>query len=245
MVWTFAWAPVSVLLGLCGPSTVAGFVVPVIVDAVECPAERPWSHVREEVLERVHPSLTDGDSAASVVLPVPGVRISAALAHGGPTVKFRGGSTASAVPMRGSGPESFGGLIVTQAPTASRVAVAQLLSRRLLPTAAITLTCPGRMRVSTAARAFQDGQPAESLTDQVASGRAEASAPGDRSTAEVATRYDMLDSTVATAKPSSVASFVFCSADDDHFPESLTGQIDKWWHPVLSCTPPAYLTVTQ
>ena len=64
-VWAGAGATVSGLLFRCGPSAVAGLVVPVHVDAVQTAPGWPLAHVRQEVFESL-PSVTDANAAQSV-----------------------------------------------------------------------------------------------------------------------------------------------------------------------------------
>lgn len=54
------------------PSTIARLVIAVVVYAIDGPAGRPLSHVREKIAE-VHPTLADRNSTAAVV----GVAVSA------------------------------------------------------------------------------------------------------------------------------------------------------------------------
>jgi hypothetical protein len=51
------------------PTTVARFVVAVVVDAVQREPGRTFSNIREEVLETV-PTLTDADTPTAVAWPV-------------------------------------------------------------------------------------------------------------------------------------------------------------------------------
>ena len=65
---------IRVLLRARRPSAVAGFVIAVIVDAVECHSGRSFSHISSEVLE-LQPAFADSYSATAVkrVGGVPGV----------------------------------------------------------------------------------------------------------------------------------------------------------------------------
>lgn len=56
---------VRLLLGLRGPSTVRGFVIPVGVDSVKGEPIGPRTHIGQEVVERT-PSLTDHNSTPAV-----------------------------------------------------------------------------------------------------------------------------------------------------------------------------------
>jgi hypothetical protein len=61
-------ATIPSLLRSCGPTHVAGLVVPVIVDAIErVRGRRTWTHVREEGLEGLSPRATHANPAGAVV----------------------------------------------------------------------------------------------------------------------------------------------------------------------------------
>lgn len=76
---------VTPLLMKRGPSDVAGFVVPVDVDAIKAvPRRGSLAHVFEERREAVSPAVADRDSASSVVRPARHIRIGAPRNHAGP-----------------------------------------------------------------------------------------------------------------------------------------------------------------
>ena len=60
------------------PSTIAGFVSPVIVDAVECEPGWRLAHVSEEVVKG-QPSLANGDATGAIPRPCPVTWVCAAL----------------------------------------------------------------------------------------------------------------------------------------------------------------------
>lgn len=60
---------VSVLLFVCGPLAVAGFVIAVVVYAFECHAERLLAHVGQKVAE-VSPAFADRDTASTIIFPL-------------------------------------------------------------------------------------------------------------------------------------------------------------------------------
>lgn len=114
-----------VLLGLCiGPSAVAGFVIPVIVDAVNGGAGAgPGSHIGVEARE-VMPAFAHSDSSAAVVRKALVVGIAASVLHGGPS----GVLAASLHPMLSASLASRNPHLATEAaaglaaPTSKRVA---------------------------------------------------------------------------------------------------------------------------
>lgn len=84
-------ARVARLALLRRPSTISGFVVAVGVDSVDG-VFQGWSrpHIGQEVLERVAPSLTDGDAATSIS-GIGAVRwVEAPSLHASPRSMFRG-----------------------------------------------------------------------------------------------------------------------------------------------------------
>src|SRR5258708_12147525 len=84
------WAPVEGLLRLRGPAAVAGFVVAVVLDAVDrVLRRRSRPHVRVERRVVVEPTIAHQDAAASVVLVALVVRIEAAFLHRTPDCIFR------------------------------------------------------------------------------------------------------------------------------------------------------------
>lgn len=69
----------SLLLGRC-PPTIPGFVVAVVVDAVDRHADRSFTHVRQEVRE-VAPPLAHNDALSAVSIPAPGIWVVAPSNH--------------------------------------------------------------------------------------------------------------------------------------------------------------------
>lgn len=78
------------------PDAVARLVVAVVINPLQGHAFRSLTHVSEEVLERVPPSLADGDAPAAVPMISSGIRVEAPLFHGAPDVV--GARLAHAVP---------------------------------------------------------------------------------------------------------------------------------------------------
>lgn len=80
----------SGVVGLNGfgrPPAISWFVVAVYVDAVECVFRWPLSHVIQEVLKRIEPSITYLNAASAVVAKLRGRRGVAAALHGRPRDK--------------------------------------------------------------------------------------------------------------------------------------------------------------
>lgn len=75
------------LLGFpISPSAIAGFVAPFAADSIQRQAGRGLSHIGEEIVERVQPSVTDRDAAGTVKPKLLGFRIVAALLHAAPAI---------------------------------------------------------------------------------------------------------------------------------------------------------------
>lgn len=81
-----SFALILTLLQPSRPAAIAGFVVPVIVDAIERQAGGPWPHVRKEGVERVQPTLTHLDPAPAVVAIVHEGRLRAPRNHRTPRI---------------------------------------------------------------------------------------------------------------------------------------------------------------
>lgn len=85
------------LLELRSPTAVRRLVVSAVVDAVDAPPCRGLSHVGEKVLE-LFPSLANGDSAPSVILPAFLFGVFAAVDHSDPAAPcFRSPGNSSSV----------------------------------------------------------------------------------------------------------------------------------------------------
>lgn len=78
-------AAVSDLLALGGPPTVARFVVPVVVDAVDAQPSGFLAHVSQERSEGIAPAFADGNPAPSVVPVVVGTRVCTTFDHPTPS----------------------------------------------------------------------------------------------------------------------------------------------------------------
>lgn len=73
-------AAVSDLPAVGGPPAVAGFVIPIVVDAVDGHAVRLFPHVGQEVFKPA-PTITDGDSTPPVIREILVLRAQATSAH--------------------------------------------------------------------------------------------------------------------------------------------------------------------
>jgi len=73
-------AILRLLYSIC-PSTVAGFVVAVVVDPVDCHSGGHRPHVQVEVIERITPSLAHADSSATIVGVVPMAWVTTSCLH--------------------------------------------------------------------------------------------------------------------------------------------------------------------
>jgi hypothetical protein len=71
---------VSLALGVCDPSAIAGFVIPINVNAVQHVAIRSRSHIGNELMEAI-PALANRDAPPAVVFPRLRVGIAATAAH--------------------------------------------------------------------------------------------------------------------------------------------------------------------
>jgi hypothetical protein len=90
---------IILLLFGCGPSAVAGFVIPVGVrETIKRVALWSRTHVGQEILER-EPSFTDRHSSTAVISESVVIRVQASALHARPSFVFRG-LAAGTVPMR-------------------------------------------------------------------------------------------------------------------------------------------------
>jgi hypothetical protein len=71
------------LFSPCCPSAIAGFVIPVVVDAVKGEVGRPFTHIGKEVYE-VEPLFANCDTATSIVLPDMAFGVGASSYHRSP-----------------------------------------------------------------------------------------------------------------------------------------------------------------
>jgi hypothetical protein len=127
---------VAVVLGLCGPSHVARFVMAVIVDAVKF-VSFGWarSNVRKERREVIAPAVTYGDATAAVVVEGFIARLVAAAFHRVPYAVLR--------PFRQSvSNEMAPSNVSAKTTTRSRVAGAQSFTKRYGSASAITNAVP-------------------------------------------------------------------------------------------------------
>jgi hypothetical protein len=71
-----------------GPSTIRGFVVAVVVDAIDRVARRTAAHVGQKVIERKSPSLAYGNAPSAVILIPDVARVLASSLHALPNLVF-------------------------------------------------------------------------------------------------------------------------------------------------------------
>lgn len=74
-------APVALALGSGDPAAIRGFIVPVVVDAVDEVSGGPVAHVGNERTKITQPSVTHSDAAPAVVLELGISRVVAAAKH--------------------------------------------------------------------------------------------------------------------------------------------------------------------
>lgn len=76
------------LLKKCRPTTVARFVISIVVNSVKCAVRRPESHVKKEGEKRVLPAGANGNATTTIILPITIARIRTSLAHFAPCFIF-------------------------------------------------------------------------------------------------------------------------------------------------------------
>lgn len=93
-------APVSLLGVPVRPTTISGFVVPFTSDSIQRQTCGNFAHVGEEILERRHPSLANGNPARPVEAKFLGLWVVAALLHPAPAIVGPRILGAASVPVR-------------------------------------------------------------------------------------------------------------------------------------------------
>ena len=137
------------------PAAIVGFVIAVVVDAVESHANRPFTHVFKERL-KVQPSVANRDSASAVSLETSVVCVRAPPLHASPGIIGWG----SRAPMR-SGDSSPVMAAIRYAPPAQ---VGEICDSR---SAAVTFTEPTRLAVLVSVRKMERGEEPEALSRDV------------------------------------------------------------------------------
>jgi hypothetical protein len=92
------WPPIPVLLRVCRPLAVVGFIIPVHLDTIDrVSGGRLAAHVGQKVLVTVEPSVADLNAAAAVTLEFGGAWVEATLDHASPATIFCCPSTLSSL----------------------------------------------------------------------------------------------------------------------------------------------------
>jgi len=89
---TSTLSPIIRLLLACSPTTVARFVVSVVINAVQFVIRcwlRPSSHISEKVFKRITPALADYNPAPTVISVTRRCHTVASVLHGPPSLVFR------------------------------------------------------------------------------------------------------------------------------------------------------------
>lgn len=81
-----------------GPATVARFVIPFIVDAVQSFTRRTRPHIGQEIVKLL-PALANGNAAATIVLEMNVPRLRTTYSHAKPGLVFRRGLRRKCVPV--------------------------------------------------------------------------------------------------------------------------------------------------
>lgn len=155
------WRPcVSRLLSKCGPTAIVRRVWAIVVDAVNGVLRRRLrSHVGQESLEGVAPTVTDSDATPAIVLKSRRVRIQATSFHGFPCSMFW--SACQAVNLVGFGCTLL--LVAAAACVFTNAQVVTLSDRRI---AAVAGTQPPQL-VSASTKAFNDNESSEPFSGEI------------------------------------------------------------------------------
>jgi hypothetical protein len=158
------FTPIAALLFACCPATVIWRILSIIIYSVErMSLGWPVSHIHQEGLKTLLPSLTDYDSTASIVHKIWVIRIIASLAHRFPSRVLDGICvTVNRAP--------FGSNFFPQASTASAMSVSYRMSIDdfLVPaiaTAQDTRSCAHASWSPVSAGLLQHGPPSEAFSD--------------------------------------------------------------------------------
>jgi hypothetical protein len=156
-------AVIGLLFGR-GPAAVPGFVVAVIVNAIQGVLRgRLRSHVGQECLKGVEPAIADLNAAVDVAMRAVGVRVAASSFHGLPSAVFRGFE----FPLGVSVPEVGGGNCSPEnAPAASGSSVLDVLGPNRGFVSAVADAVPSRSLGSHAGKTCH-GEAAKLLSGEV------------------------------------------------------------------------------
>lgn len=154
---------VHLLFRGCSPSAIAGFVVPVIVDAVKGSSARPISHVLAKRGEVLSPLRAHLDATAAVVGVFPILRILAAINCSAPSLIGRS-CPVNALPVPKLG---LANRFAKRAATALAVTGSQLLRLRDRAVAAVALAKPCRVIELVSWRRRNGNQSSKALTSQI------------------------------------------------------------------------------
>lgn len=158
---------VSSLLRLRCPTAIRRLVVAVVIDTIQGMLwRRLASHVSQEVLERCAPSLTDRDSAPSVVCPRSSFSIKAATLHVGPRPIFRRLPSVANLSVTQASFSSFAQLTKETATTSCRSA-SQVPRHNRSFFSAVAQADPAHVTMVPIGRARQHYKPPEALANQV------------------------------------------------------------------------------
>lgn len=152
-------SPVCGLLLPRGPAAVAGFVIAVVVDAIQRQARRWFAHILEEGLEAVPPPGADGDPAPAVILKRFFVRVVAALHHSVPSAVRMAWLAVPIMPVSSSRPAG----VTAEAAARSGMAIAQSDTVHAGPCPAVAQAMPSPAAVLIAIGSA-GGQAAKALT---------------------------------------------------------------------------------
>ena len=156
------WPAIVILLGICSPSAVSGFIVPIVVDAVQEHAFRAASHVGQEVSE-ISPPVAYRYPTPSPICPFFVVRIGTSLNHVCPRIVFGGSSVSWRIPM-------FPVLFPLKASTTFGFVFligSKIVREEDFLRPAVTATKPARTPFSFLVGASNNDKPAESLAASV------------------------------------------------------------------------------
>lgn len=166
-------APRPLVVGLLPwsrPSTIARFVVPVIVDAIERFAGWAFPHVSEKSGEAFHPIRVHFNTAAAIVRKFRVVGISASILRARVAPESSGFLSASLLPMRKTMRK-----FALNAPATCRVAISQVAKAGLRLLSTVAFAYPHRDR-GNGVKPLHCHQSAKPLTGQIKSFHTESSA---------------------------------------------------------------------
>ena len=149
------------LFGARGPSAVVRRISEVVVDAIKAQfAGWPSSHVGQEILVRVSPSVAHADAATGVVFRGWKAQVVAAREHIGPCPKFSRSAIAMLPSNRGYG-------VALEAPATTGVSLAKIGAVVCLDVAAVAPAPPHRQRPISPSRHTQNSETPEAQSGHV------------------------------------------------------------------------------